>query len=138
MTIAQWHAKVENMTANELKAHIEAFDTQLADMDTHGHAWPASFEYHCVLQQKRDCLASAGSIGSRRHRDTTVVLFLRRCLMLKSTRIKLHAAAFVFAQRAGCSAKEIARNAGYAAEQCVSSRETTGMGYGTQHLTVCR
>ena len=28
--------------------------------------------------------------------------------MLKSTRIKLHAAAFVFAQRAGCSAKEIA------------------------------
>ena len=28
--------------------------------------------------------------------------------MLKSTHIKLHAAAFVFAQRAGCSAKEIA------------------------------
>ena len=23
-------------------------------------------------------------------------------------------------------------------EQCVSSRETTRMGYGTQHLTVCR
>ena len=28
--------------------------------------------------------------------------------MLKSTHIKLHAAAFIFAQRAGCSAKEIA------------------------------
>ena len=28
--------------------------------------------------------------------------------MLKSTRIKLHAAAFVFAQHAGCSAKDIA------------------------------
>lgn len=58
MTINQWHAKVESMTANELKAHIAAFDTQLADMDTHGHAWPESFEYHSVLQQKRDCLAA--------------------------------------------------------------------------------
>lgn len=58
MTINQWHAKVESMTAKELKAHIQALDTQLADMDTHGHTWPASFEYHCVLQQKRDCLAA--------------------------------------------------------------------------------
>lgn len=62
MTIAQWHAKVENMTAAELKAHIAAFDTQLADMDTHGHAWPKSFEYHCVLQQKRDCLAALAAL----------------------------------------------------------------------------
>ena len=58
MTIAQWHAKVESMTAKELKAHIAAFETQLANMDTHGQPWPASFEYHCVLQQKRDCLAA--------------------------------------------------------------------------------
>ena len=57
MTIDQWHAKVERMTVKELKAHIEAFDTQLANMDTHGQPWPTSFEYHSVLQQKRDCLA---------------------------------------------------------------------------------
>lgn len=58
MTIDQWHAKVESMTANELKAHIQALDTQLANMNTHEHTWPASFEYHCVLQQKRDCLTA--------------------------------------------------------------------------------
>ena len=62
MTIAQWHAKVESMTAKELKAHIAAFETQLADMDTHGQPWPASFEYHCVLQQKRDCLAALAAL----------------------------------------------------------------------------
>lgn len=62
MTIDQWHAKVENMTAQELKAHIEVFDTQLANMDTHGHPWPASFEYHSVLQQKRDCLAALAAL----------------------------------------------------------------------------
>ena len=50
MTIDQWHAKVKRMTTEELKAHIEAFDTQLANMDTPGQPWPASFEYHCVLQ----------------------------------------------------------------------------------------
>ena len=58
MTIDQWYAKVERMTADELKAHIKALDTQLANMDTHGQPWPASFEYHCVLQQKRDCVAA--------------------------------------------------------------------------------
>ena len=62
MTIDQWHAKVESMTAEELKAHIEALDTQLANMDTHGHTWPASFEYHSVLQQKRDCLAALAAL----------------------------------------------------------------------------
>lgn len=50
------------MKADELKAHIKDFETQLADMDTHGHAWPASFEYHCVLQQKRDCLAALAAL----------------------------------------------------------------------------
>ena len=62
MTINQWHAKVENMTAEELKAHIEALETQLADMDTHGQQWPASFEYHCVLQQKRDCIEALAAL----------------------------------------------------------------------------
>ena len=62
MTLNQWHAKVESMTATELKAHIEAFDAQLADMDTHGQPWPASFEYHCVLQQKRDCLVALAAV----------------------------------------------------------------------------
>ena len=62
MTLNQWHAKVESMTATELKAHIEAFETQLADMDTHGQSWPASFEYYCVLQQKRDCLAALAAV----------------------------------------------------------------------------
>lgn len=62
MTIAQWHAKVESMTAKELKAHIAAFDTQLANMDTHGQSWPTSFEYHSVLQQKRDCLAALAAL----------------------------------------------------------------------------
>lgn len=52
MTIDQWHAKVERMTVKELKAHIGAFDTQLANMDTHGQPWPK------ILQQKRDCLAA--------------------------------------------------------------------------------
>ena len=62
MTIAQWQAKVESMTAKELKAHIQALDTQLADMDTRGQQWPTSFEYHCVLQQKRDCLAALAAL----------------------------------------------------------------------------
>ena len=62
MTIDQWHAKVEKMTAKELKAHIETFDAQLADMDTHDQPWPASFEYHSVLQQKRDCLAALAAL----------------------------------------------------------------------------
>ena len=62
MTINQWHAKVENMTAEELKAHIAAFETQLADMDTRGQQWPASFEYHCVLQQKRDCIEALAAL----------------------------------------------------------------------------
>ena len=62
MTIDQWHAKVGSMSANELKAHIEALDTQLANMDTQGQPWPASFEYHCVLQQKRDCLAALAAL----------------------------------------------------------------------------
>ena len=62
MTINQWHAKVENMTAEELKAHIAAFDAQLADMDTRGQQWPASFEYHCVLQQKRDCIEALAAL----------------------------------------------------------------------------
>ena len=62
MTIDQWHAKVESMTATELKAHIQALDAQLANMDTHGQQWPMSFEYHCVLQQKRDCLAALAAL----------------------------------------------------------------------------
>ena len=62
MTIDQWHAKVESMTAKELKAQIEAFDAQLANMDTHGQPWPKSFEYHSVLQQKRDCLAALAAL----------------------------------------------------------------------------
>ena len=62
MTIAQWHAKVESMTADELKAHIETFDTQLANMDTRGQKWPTSFEYHCVLQQKRDCIEALAAL----------------------------------------------------------------------------
>ena len=71
MTINQWHAKVENMTAEELKAHIAAFDTQLADMDTHGQQWPASFEYHCVLQQKRDCIEALAALEAA---DTQIQL----------------------------------------------------------------
>ena len=62
MTIAEWTKKVGNMTANELKAHIEAFDTQLTDMDTGGQQWPTSFEYHCVLQQKRDCIEALAAL----------------------------------------------------------------------------
>ena len=62
MTMDQWHAKVESMTAEELKAQIEVFDTQLASMGTQGQPWPASFEYHCVLQQKRDCLAALAAL----------------------------------------------------------------------------
>ena len=62
MTIDQWRAKVKSMTATELKAHIDAFETQLADMDTHAQPWPASFEYHSVLQQKRDCLAALAAL----------------------------------------------------------------------------
>ncbi len=62
MTIGQWHAKVKSMTANELKAHIEALDTQLANMDTPRQSWPTSFEYHSVLQQKRDCLAALAAM----------------------------------------------------------------------------
>lgn len=62
MTIDPWHTKVEQMMANELKARIEAFDTQLANMDTNGQSWPTSFEYHSVLQQKRDCLAALAAL----------------------------------------------------------------------------
>ena len=62
MTIEQWHAKVESMTAEELKAQIEDFDMQLESMGTQGQPWPASFEYHCVLQQKRDCLAALAAL----------------------------------------------------------------------------
>ena len=62
MTIAEWTRKVGSMTADELKAHIEAFGTQLANMDTHGQQWPTSFEYHCVLQQKRDCIETLAAV----------------------------------------------------------------------------
>ena len=71
MTIDQWHAKVESMTADELKAYIEALDTRLADMDTQGQPWPASFEYHSVLQQKRDCLAALAALAAA---DTEIQL----------------------------------------------------------------
>ena len=62
MTIDQWHTKVAKMSIDQLKAHIEAFDTQLANMDTRGQQWPTSFEYHCVLQQKRDCIEALAAL----------------------------------------------------------------------------
>ena len=77
MTIDQWNAKVENMTANELKAHIEDFEAQLANMDTHGQTWPASFEYHSVLQQKRDCLAALAALEAASAETQLLIPFSR-------------------------------------------------------------
>ena len=42
--------------------HRRRLMTQLADMDTRGQQWPASFEYHCVLQQKRDCIEALAAL----------------------------------------------------------------------------
>ena len=73
MTMAQWQAKVSSMTAEELKAQIEALETQLADMDTDDPTWPKSFEYHARLQQKRECITALASLEAA---DTAVQLAL--------------------------------------------------------------
>ena len=56
MTVDQWREKLARMTAAELKAHIEAFDTQLGGIEAEkSERWPTSFLYHSINQQRREC-----------------------------------------------------------------------------------
>ena len=56
LTAKQWERTLAKMSIEDCKAYIEVLDAEIAEIDhQNGRPWPDSYEYHALLQQKREC-----------------------------------------------------------------------------------